>query len=383
MISVIAISIILVYLCFLGMLCYGFDRVKPFHLQDLKPKTTFSVIIPFRNEAKTLPHLLNSILKLNYPKNLFEVILIDDDSDDNSVDIIKSFINNASKEKNGNNNISIRVISNKRISLSPKKDAISLAISIAKNKWIITTDADCKVPQYWLSSFDECIQNKTPNCIVAPIAYSTLNSFFYRFQALDILSLQGATIGGFGLKRPFLCNGANFAYKASLFTEVNGFDGNTTTASGDDIFLLEKFKQVDQQSVVYLKSSKAIVTTHPVSNTKQLIQQRLRWASKTSRNPNIFSKLLGLIIVLANFICITIPFLLFLGLIEIRVAMALIIIKLAIDFLLLFKSSRFFNQERILISYLSSSVLYPFFCVYIALLSLFKPYQWKGRTFKT
>ena len=106
MISVIAISIILVYLCFLGMLCYGFDRVKPFHLQDLKPKTTFSVIIPFRNEAKTLPHLLNSILKLNYPKNLFEVILIDDDSDDNSVDIIQSFINNFCSQKNSHLNFS-------------------------------------------------------------------------------------------------------------------------------------------------------------------------------------------------------------------------------------------------------------------------------------
>jgi hypothetical protein len=54
------------------------------------------------------------------------------------------------------------------------------------------------------------------------------------------LSLQGATIGSFGIGKGFMCNGANLAYKKSLFQELNGFQGNDTIASGDDVFLLQK-----------------------------------------------------------------------------------------------------------------------------------------------
>ena len=69
------------------------------------------------------------------------------------------------------------------------------------------------LPKYWLDSFDEFIQQTHAICIAAPITYQTNPSFLNRFQALDILSLQGATIGGFGINKPFLCNGANFGYK--------------------------------------------------------------------------------------------------------------------------------------------------------------------------
>ena len=55
------------------------------------------------------------------------------------------------------------------------------------------------------------------------------------------MSLQGSTVGGFGIGHPFLCNGANLAYKKHHFIQLNGFKGNDTIASGDDIFLFEKF----------------------------------------------------------------------------------------------------------------------------------------------
>ncbi|MCB0398435.1 MAG: glycosyltransferase, partial [Winogradskyella sp.] len=230
--------------------------------------------------------------------------------------------------------------------------------------------------------FDECIQTNQPNCVVAPITYSDGSSFLKRFQILDILSLQGATVGGFGLKLPFLSNGANFAYRKAAFQAVDGFSGNNNLASGDDVFLLEKLKKIDLKKVLYLKSDQAIVTTKPMADLKSLIHQRLRWASKTSRNPNWFSKLVGLIIFSGNLACIAIlPVFLF-GLITPRIAIALLVIKFSIDFLLLFKTARLFKQEIVLFSYVWSCLLYPLFSVYIAILSLFKSYQWKGRTFK-
>jgi cellulose synthase/poly-beta-1,6-N-acetylglucosamine synthase-like glycosyltransferase len=308
---------------------------------------------------------------------MFEVILVDDASEDNSVELINYFIS-----KQASKDIDIHVITNNRTSNSPKKDAISSAIQVSKFEWILSTDADCVLPKYWLDSFDEYVQLNNPNCIVAPVTYHGENSFFNRFQTLDFLSLQGATIGGFGIKTPFMCNGANFGYRKSLFQTVAGFEGNTTIASGDDIFLLEKFSNHNAKQVHYLKSQKAVVTTNPTSSIHNLIQQRIRWASKTSRYKNWFAKMVGVFVLLGNVVCIAfIPLVLF-NIVNVRIALALFAIKFCIDFLLLFKTTRFFKQETLLLSYIFSSLIYPFFSVYIALKSTLKSYEWKGRTFR-
>ncbi|SDG90602.1 glycosyltransferase family 2 protein [Winogradskyella thalassocola] len=373
------IFIIITYLFIIGWLSYGFDKVDDFRVQDLSPKTKFSVIVPFRNEAKNLPKLLDSISKLNYPKSMFEVILVDDDSEDGSASIIDRLIKDKSVDFA---QLDMLVITNKRASNSPKKDAITSAIKVSKYDWIVTTDADCILPKYWLDTFDECIKLKNSNCIVAPVTYHGKMTFLNRFQTLDFLSLQGATIGGFGIKKPLMCNGANFAYLKSLFISLRGFEGNDTIASGDDVFLLEKLTAYDAESVHYLKSSNAIVTTNPAENTKNLIQQRLRWASKTSQNKNWFTKLVGLVVLLGNLVCLGLLPAVYFNIITLKIALALFIIKGCIDFLLLFKTARFFKQDNLLVSYLFSSIIYPFFCVSIVFLSFFKSYEWKNRTFK-
>ena len=382
MLTLIFIFIIIVYLLVIGLLVFGFDKVDDFKLQDLPAKTKFSIVIPFRNEAENLTELLGSIAQLNYPKNKFEVILVDDDSDDDSILIIQKILDTKSSIMDFTGIDNIKVIKNIRTSNSPKKDAITSAIKIAKHNWIVTSDADCILPKYWLDTFDEYIQINQPNCIVAPVAYYGKPSFLNRFQALDFLSLQGATVGGFGINKPFMCNGANFAYRKSEFFSVKGFEGNDNISSGDDIFLLEKFVNRDSNKVNYLKSTQSIVITNPVKNIGDLIQQRLRWASKTSHYNHWFSKVVGLSVLLGNLVCLGFIPAVYFNYISLKIAIALYVIKFSIDFLLLFKASRFFKQDNLLRSYVFASILYPFFNVSIALLSFFKSYQWKGRTSK-
>jgi cellulose synthase/poly-beta-1,6-N-acetylglucosamine synthase-like glycosyltransferase len=374
MISTISIIIIIIYVALIGLLIYGFDNVDDYYLQDLKSDSKFSIIIPFRNESKHLEQLLISLNSLNYPRNKFEVILVDDNSEDDSISIINNFIKKAKES------LDLNLINSTNSSSSPKKNAITSAIKIAKYKWIVTTDADCIFSTYWLDALNEFILTQYPDAIVAPVTYHGTASFNARFQALDFLSLQGATIGGFGINKPFMCNGANFAYKKSVFNSVNGFEGNTYIASGDDIFLLEKF--VKTNNVRYLKSQKAIVRTQPVRTINELFEQRIRWASKTSSYNNWFAKIIGVVIFLGNLLSILlVPFIIF-KLISIKIAVALIVLKFSIDFLLLFKTARFYKQDSILASYILSSIVYPFFNVFIALFSIIKPYKWKGRTFK-
>lgn len=381
MISSILIGIIIAYLVLIGLLSFGFDKVSEFIMADLEPKTKFTIVIPFRNEAKQLPFLLDSLIKLKYPTSLFETILVNDDSNDDSVEIIQTFLQSQTKNQSFEAP-KISIIENKRASVSPKKDAITKAISNAKYPWIITTDADCKLPPYWLASYDEYLQTNNVSFIIGPVTYSWDKSFLSRFQGLDLLSLQGATIGGYGLSKPFLCNGANMAFEARKFKSHKGFKGNDHIASGDDIFLLEKFLKSDKTKIGYLKSKQAIVTTQPEENVSNLIEQRLRWAAKSGKSSNTILKSVGLIVFLGNLTCVSLIPLVVLELITDRTAFLLFTIKFCADLLLIFKTSRFFDQERLLISYIISSFIYPFFNLYIALFSLFKSYKWKGREFR-
>ena len=365
------------YLLLIAGFIYGFEKVIPFKLKHLNAETRFSVIIPFRNEAKNLPQLLESIQSLKYPKHLFEVIFINDLSEDDSVHIINSNLSN-----DPSNNIDFSIINNSIKTNAPKKDAISKAINLAKYEWIITTDADCLLPEYWLDSFDEFIQKIKPKCVAAPVTYQVETSFLNRFQILDMLSLQGATIGGFGIKKPFLCNGANFAYQKEAFIEVNGFDGNTSIASGDDIFLLEKMVNQYPGQVQFLKCEDVIVITNSENSWQQLITQRMRWAAKTSSYNNGFGKFTGIIVLLMNLMVILSLLLSVLGLLKATILFYIVFIKFNMDVLLIYKAATFFNQKEVLRSILLGFLLYPFFSVYVAFLSLFKGYKWKDRSYK-
>jgi cellulose synthase/poly-beta-1,6-N-acetylglucosamine synthase-like glycosyltransferase len=318
--------------------------------------------------------LLQSISELNYPKELFELIFVDDESDDESSEQLMLFLAQARND--------IKIIQNIRQTNSPKKDAITSAIDIAKYDWIVTTDADCVLSEFWLETFDSYIQIHQPELVVAPVTYVEPKNFIERFQLLDVLSLQGVTIGGFGIKQPFLCNGANLAYKKTLFQSLQGFDGNTHIASGDDIFLLEKAIKKDKKSVHYLKSKHAIVTTHAQSDFESLIAQRVRWASKTSAYQNYFGKLAGIIVLLMNALLICLVVLAIVNLIPYKIVLYILLIKFYIDLLLIYKSAKFFEQTSVLKTYIPSFFLYPIFSVYVAFLSVFSEYKWKSRTYK-
>lgn len=370
----IALFITILYVALIGSLVFGFDKVAEFPLKDIPAKTKFTVIVPFRNEAEHLPFLLKSISGFNYPIDKFEIIFVDDESSDKSVNLIEKFLK---KIRNGS-----RLIKNVRHTNAPKKDAISIAIAQAKYEWVVTTDADCILPKYWLDTFDCFIQRHNALCIAAPVTYTKANSFLGRFQILDFLSLQGATIGGFGIKKPFLCNGANLAYKVSFFKGINGFEGNTNISSGDDIFLLEKAIKKTPEQVHYLKNLHATVKTSPEPNLKSLISQRLRWAAKTSNYSSLFGKFTGIVVLFMNTLVVSLLMITLTGIVHPKILAYTFLIKIGIDFLLLFKIVRFFNQEEYLLSFVFSSIIYPFFSVFVAFASIFRGYEWKGRTFR-
>jgi cellulose synthase/poly-beta-1,6-N-acetylglucosamine synthase-like glycosyltransferase len=360
------LGISIVYLLTISWLIYGFTKVNSFEYTGLPPKTSFSIIVPFRNEAENLPVLLESFSKLNYPTDLFEVILVDDESE-------KEFRLQIAEFK-------IQIVKNIRVSNSPKKDAITTAMQSVKTNWVITTDADCEVPENWLLTLDNFIQLNAVSMVAGAITYDCDNSFLHHFQQLDLASLQGATIGSFGIKKGFMCNGANFAYTKSFFQELNGFDGNDKIASGDDVFLLQKALSKYPEKVGYLKSKNFIVTTKPVNDWKSLFYQRVRWASKTTSYQIAFGKRLGMLVFLMNLSLVVAFLLLLFGIFPWFFLSLLFIIKFGIDTILMQQTNSFLTKNKIRYLFLSS-LLYPFFSTSVALYCLFGKYEWKGRRF--
>lgn len=366
MIAIVLSSVVLIYAVTIASLIYGFNKVNSFDYLGLKPKTKFSIVVSFRNEAENLPILLDSFSKLNYPNDLFEVILVDDCSNEEFQ--VSSF------------KFQVSIIENIRVSNSPKKDAISTAIKVVKNDWVITTDADCVVNENWLSALDNYIQlHRQVSMIAGAVSYTCNQSFLHHFQQLDLASLQGATIGSFGLGNGFMCNGANFAYTQSFFRELNGFEDNNQIASGDDVFLLQKAIALYPEKVHYLKSINNIVYTKPLDDRKSLFYQRVRWASKTGSYQSAFGKGLGWVVFLGNLSLLFVVYCSFFAKRDLYLMFFLLVVKIAVDFLLIHKTNSFLKNKTHL--YLTGSLFYPFFCVIVALYSLFGKYEWKGRKF--
>ena len=367
--------IIAIYCLTIIALIYGFTKVNSFDYLGLKPKTKFSIVVPFRNEAENLPILLDSFSKLNYPNDFFEVILVDDESEEVfSVQCSDPSDSELAKQYN------VQIIKNNRVSNSPKKDAISTAIQVVKNDWIITTDADCVVNENWLSTLDNYIQFHQVSMIAGAVSYEAKNSFLHHFQQLDLASLQGATMGSFGIGKGFICNGANFAYSKSFFQELNGFGGNDGIASGDDVFLLQKAIARFPEKVQYLKSENNIVVTKPLDDWKSLFYQRVRWASKTGSYQSRFGKGLGLVVFVGNLAWVLGFGSWVLGFIPFQDILLLILLKFIVDTILIYKANSFLTKNRMRYLILGS-LLYPFFSTSVALYSLFGIYEWKGRRF--
>lgn len=373
LITIVFSLILVVYSVFIIQLIWGYDKVKSFKRTDISPKTAFTIIVPFRNEEKNLPKLLQSFSKLNYPYKLIEVILVDDFSTDSSERVCIHW-------RLEHEYLDTTLLENLRLSNSPKKDAIGRAMPIAKHDWIITTDADCTVNKNWLLTIDNYIQNNEVEMIVGTVVYKTKNNWFHQFQQLDLLSLQGTTIGSFGIGKPFMCNGANFAYTKKLFRQLDGFNGNNKMASGDDVFLLQKAFTKVPEKVHYLKNTETIVKTKPENDLFQLFMQRVRWASKTTSYQSGYAKFLAVMVLLMNLSLVFGLWFVVYSSYNWKILLVTFLIKYFFDYLLLYKTNKYLLKGKWLLP-LASSLLYPFYSSLVGIYSLFGNFSWKGRTF--
>jgi biofilm PGA synthesis N-glycosyltransferase PgaC len=341
--------------------------------EQANPTVFISVIIPARNEEKNITALLNSLRGQSYPASLFEVIVVDDYSTDRTADLVRNCgISNVRL-------ISLKDIIGEAIINSYKKKAIEVGIGASKGALIVTTDADCMVPEKWLEKISAASVQTNASMLVMPVAINYKNRFIEIFQALDFMTLQGITGAAVHKKLHSMCNGANLAYTRSAFDEVGGFEQIDHIASGDDMLLMHKMV-IRRMRVCYLKSEDVIVGTEAVGSVKEFFQQRIRWASKADKyqDKTLFPVLLTVYLFNAA--------LLFIGIIAIFVnpvisyfVAGVLILKTLTELLFLYPIADFFKMKKLLWYFPLMQPLHILYTVIAGWLGKFGSYKWKER----
>lgn len=335
----------------------GFQLLrKEKHLNSGKHEA-ISIVIPFRNEKNNLSGLLQSIALLDYPKELVEVILINDHSTDGYENV--EFLQYA---------LNLKVINCLGVG---KKAAISEGIAVATNEIIIQTDADCIVPSTWAQSLVNALGDNDMVC--ASVLFSNAE-----LQNLELFAYQGLGKSTWMLNAPIIANGANMAYRKSAFLQVGGFEDNKLISSGDDVFLLRSFAKGNKQ-IVYTLSDLARVWTKSESNLTSIMIQRIRWAGKTKNTNHSGTMLAGLLLLVTNiYICLQFIFWLIFDCSYEVVAIG-VLIKFAIDGLFLFLAARQLKYYRPLLYLPVAIPLYSLYIVLVAFLCVFIRPEWKNR----
>ena len=366
----ITISLLVLYSILILFYRAGWLELKPFSQTDLESSIKITVLIPARNEEENIGKLLSSLEKQTYPSHLFEVIVVDDHSTDNTAAVVNGYAF-VKLIKLGLDNIN-----------SYKKKAIETGIAVASGDLIVTTDADCIVPANWLKTIASFKEKTNTVFIAAPVVLENESNLLQTFQALDFLVLQGITAASIQKRFHNMCNGANLAYERKVFFEVNGFTGIDHIASGDDMLLMQKIAQRFPGKVSYLLSKDVIVTTQPAKTWKEFFSQRIRWASKATyyNDIKIFSTLFLVYFfncaLLALFISGFWMYFLWLGLVGI------LILKTIIELTFIYPVAKFYNKQNLIKWFPFFQPIHILYTVIAGWLGVFGSFEWKGRRVK-
>lgn len=359
----------IVYLIALLGLLFLWGKLQVFG-QKVNPKKKVSILIPFRNEQKNLPKILDSIFSLSYGP--VEVLFVDDHSQDDGSKILESLI-----QKSANSQITISIITNSGIG---KKAAIETGLKIAEGDIIFTTDADCLLPKNWIEEKLGYFEEPDVQMVAGPVMTTKNRGFFYNFQQIEWASILLVTKAGFQVGHPIMCSAANMAYRKSAFFEVDGYQGNEHVMTGDDEFLLKKIiKKFGHKSAVYATAHRGLVFTQPQDSWKALFTQRSRWASKWRMHGNLSHVLSAVIPFLLQLVFLSSWALLFQGTFSKLVFLFLWSVKIGSERHVLGKVLSDLRIHQGYTNFILTSIIHPVFVIGTVLATFLGGWKWKGR----
>lgn len=349
------------------LLLNGWKKAKEQYPVSNKVARQLSVIIPVRNEEETIGRLLDDLFNQRYPRDNFEIIIVNDHSEDNSIQIV---------EKKIDSSTNLKIVANEG---HGKKLAITTGVSLSNGEIIVTTDADCRVDVNWLESISDSFYHDSIKMVFGPVKIKNDNSFFSTVQAIEFASLIGSGAATMAIGIPTMCNGANLAFRKTVFSEVSGYDGNTQIASGDDEFLMRKISRKYPGGIRFNNSQESIVSTNSQPTLIEFIDQRLRWAGKWKYNKDGRSKLVALYIFLFHLSVLALPVLSALNYLTLSFAFLCLLAKAVLEFMFLRSVTLWLKVKWDWPAFILLQLIHSFYVVVIGVVSNFAKPLWKGR----
>jgi poly-beta-1,6-N-acetyl-D-glucosamine synthase len=339
---------------------------------DFHPSTFISVVVPVRNEAENISHLLADLAALHYPPSLFEVLVVDDHSEDGTGPLVQAFSRTSPYPLHY---LPLPVVGGR----TGKKEAIRVGVEQAQGEWIQCTDGDCRVQPEWLLLAAWMREKEGARFLAGPVFFWPLTRLFAKMQAVEFSALTGVGASSIQAGSPNMCNGAHVGYEKECFGQVGGFAGNEQVPSGDDEFLMHKFHQAFPGKVKFLKSPLAVVYTAAKSSGRGFLAQRVRWASKWRHYERKEVQGLALLVFAVNLLLFMGIFLAVAGLVPWLGFGLSLVIKIGVDFVFLSQVLRFYGHRHLLPYALPLQLVYVPYVVLTALGGLYGQYEWKGR----
>jgi cellulose synthase/poly-beta-1,6-N-acetylglucosamine synthase-like glycosyltransferase len=380
------ISFLIVTLLFLPVILYlililywnlSWALTQPntdYYNKNFEKKVT--VIVPFRNESENIENIISRLIKQSYPANLTEIILSDDYSDDDSLSKAQAFILQNNKLCQN-----IRIVSASPGDKTGKKEALLRAIEASSGTYIITTDADCDLNQYWVESIMRSFRKTGADMVTGFVSVSDGKSLISVFEQLEYLSLSATAAVSVMSEKPLLCSGANLAFTKKAFLNAGGYTYGESDASGDDTYLMLKISRFGK--IVFNNDKSSIVFTKPNEHLSSIISQRLRWSSKIIKYDEKYVLFFGILLFLAGISPLLIFFMSLINQTPFALFILAFSIKFIADLILLTRAALFVKKTVLLWLVLPFQFLAPLYNL-IAITAVFfsRSYTWKGRVYK-
>ena len=343
--------------------------------KEVNYNDTVSVVVACRNEETNIKNLIKDIMNQNFDKYRFQMIIVDDHSEDKTLEILY-------KESEKWNNLHIVCMNDDEIG---KKNAIRKGIRFANGDVILCTDADCRIGRNWIKTILSNFANKKIKFVAGLVKFSSENNFLNKFQSLELISLVSSGAAAIQRKKSTICNGANLAFRKKEYNDIplDIFHDFST----DDVSLLYYFKKHYKDGILFSKDLDSIVETNSNPNLISQFQQKLRWISNSKNIRDWQSVYVASVVFLMNSL---ISILLVLTLLSIfsdfdKIYIVLtnlfvvLFIKYLTDYLFLKEVLFFFRRKDLLIYLLPFEIINAIYTVVIVTLSLVYSPKWKGR----
>lgn len=326
-----------------------------------------SVIVCAKNEADNLRNNLPHILDQNYSN--FEVVLINDSSQDETLEVMEEF---AQSYPN------IKIVNVKEVEAfwGNKKYALTLGIKASKNELLLLTDADCKpVSKSWITEMT-CQLNNDKEIVLGYGAHTKVRNSFLnklvRFETL-ITAIRFFSFAKLGI--PYMGVGRNLAYKKSTFFKTNGFMSHMRIKSGDDDLFINQIATAENTSICFGENS--FTTSKAKTTFASWLNQKRRHIS-TSKYYQPKHKIALTAIYLVQFLFWTLTAVLIIFYHKIYFVIGLMLFRLLLQYIILGIASKRLAAKDLIIVIPFLEIFLIFSQLYIFIRNIIsKPDYWK------